>query len=81
MAILTQKRQTLLVWNESWQKYAEMKRKHLLEHGSPEITFTEFANACMFTSRLTLSELLEVRRQHTIAKLEKKLKDEDSNKP
>ena len=81
MTISVQKRQTLIVWEEAWQKYVQIKRKHLLEYGSPEITFTEFANVCMVKSHMTLSEFLEVRRQHMRTKLEKKLKDEDSNQP
>jgi len=77
MAISTAKRNTICVWDEAWQKYASLKRKYLLQYGRPEISFTEFANACILMSEITVSQLLEVKRKHSLLMLKKRLTEEE----
>jgi len=73
------RRQTITVWNQCWSKYSKLKQHHLREYGRPELSFTEFANASIISSNLTLSHLLEIRRQLLKVKLQKKI-DELSEK-
>jgi len=81
MAVSKDKRQTICIWDGTWQKYCKLKRKHLLEYGKPEISFTEFANACIQTSNITVSQLLDARKQHMRSKYEEKLRNANSDQP
>ena len=72
MACEPDKRTTITVTHENWKTYCKLKGKHLLEMGKPEISFTEFANACIELSGITVPRLLELRREHFRAEIEKR---------
>lgn len=57
------RRQTITISEKNWLKYCTLKGKHLLNMGKPELTFTEYANACIEVSNLEFKDLLELRRR------------------
>jgi hypothetical protein len=63
MAINVGLRKTITVDNENLERYYKLKAKGLLQIGKPEISFTEYANACMTITDLRLDQLLELRRR------------------
>lgn len=63
MAVTSLKRQTIVVNPENWEKYCVLKAEHLRSFGKPEITFSEFVNANMIFTNLTLKTLLDLRQK------------------
>ena len=82
MAVYKEKRQSICVWEENWTSYCKMKEHHMREYGHPELSFTEFVNACTVacSGQLTLSNLLEIRKKHYARKIRERLEHEFGEK-
>lgn len=62
MSLETSHRQSVTIDKANWDKYCEIKTKYMREIGKPELSFTEFMNAAIHFSNVTLKQILELRR-------------------
>lgn len=63
MVITTNKRLTINVSPENWMKYCDLKTQHLRDHGTPELSFSEYADLSMSMANPTLDDLISHRKQ------------------
>jgi len=63
MAVTSYKRLTINVRPKNWDKYCELKTEHLRNYGTPELSFSEYADLSMTIANPTLKDLENYRRE------------------